>query len=109
MRAESVRQSILLTLLIIGGCVGWRMTKLKDGEVDFRKAGFYRGTSKPLRVAAGALAGLAVTVLLRLLADAIHSIIRAYVSVGIMVVIIGVAAGSVVRGQASLFSSGGQS
>ena len=108
MTAETVRQPILYALLVLGAFGGWRLSKLKDGEVEVSKAGFYRGTNKPMRVAAGAFGGVALTALLRLLADAINSTALAYVSFGVMLVIIGVGAGAILRGQVSFIRSGGK-
>lgn len=106
--ADAVRQPLIYALLVLSSIAGWRMSKLKDGEVDIPKTGFYRGTSKPMRVAAGAVAGVASAVLLRLLADVTDSTVLAYVAVGVMIVNIGVAAGAILFGQVSFVRSGGK-
>ena len=76
--ADAGGQPLIYALLALGALAGWRMSKLKDGEVDIPKTGFSRGTSKPMRVAAGAFAGVASAVLLRLLADVTDSTALAY-------------------------------
>jgi hypothetical protein len=80
---------------------GARLSKTKPGQVSVPVTGFFRGTTKTLRVAAGGLAGTAVAGLLTALADYLNSTPLAYLSVGICVLSIGVAWGAMFLGRAS--------
>ena len=102
---EAMFQLSLYLLVAFGAFSGWRMST-KDGETEIPKTGFYRGTSKSIRVGVGAFAAAAGAFLLRLFADAIDSRGLAYVSVGLIAVLLGIGAGSILLGSISLARSG---
>ena len=85
--------------LFLSGCwIGWRLSRLREGEVSVPPKGFARGTSKPVRVFAGAFGAAVAAFLLSLLANRLGSTPLAYVAVAIIAPSIGVGWGAVIRG-----------
>ena len=98
MNANNLGPPISLAIFAFGIWVGWRLSRLKVGEIDVRTAGFGRGTSKVLRVGSAAFFGALLGVLLRAISEQIDSRPLAFIAVWTVTVCIGVGWGAGIRG-----------
>jgi hypothetical protein len=103
MNADQFGPPISLGLYLTGAWIGWRMSKLKKGEVSVPTQGLGRGASKPLRVFGGAFGWALLGVGLGFLAWHFDSTLLAYVAVAIVAPSIGVGHGAVMRGWLGFF------
>ena len=98
MNEDQLGPPISFALFLTGIWIGWRMARVRTGEVSVATQGFGRGASKPLRIGAAAFGAALAAFLLRLLSERLHSMALAYVAVAIVAVSIGVGWGAVIRG-----------
>jgi hypothetical protein len=96
---------ISFALYLIGAWIGWRMSKLRQGEISVPTQGFGRGAAKPLRIFGGAFLAALAGVGLRVLGWYLDSRLLAYVSVAIIAPTIGVGHGAVMRGWLGFFGN----
>jgi hypothetical protein len=97
MNADIAGPPVSFALFLTGIWIGWRMARLREGEVSIPTHGFGRGAAKPFRIAAAFGATLA-GVLLGFISEQVNSIVLGYVAVAIVAVSIGVGWGAGIRG-----------
>lgn len=91
-------QTLPMAALLLGLVAGWNLSRSEPGMSSGRTDGFFRGTTKPLRVAAGAFGGASVGFSLRLLGEYLNMTPLVYLAVAIVGVSIGVGGGAIIRG-----------
>lgn len=88
----------LVALYLAGVWIGWRISKLKPGEVFIPTHGFGRGTPKPLRVGTGAFGTAAIGVGVGVVATQLDSQLLYYLAVAIVGASISVGHGALMGG-----------
>ena len=89
---------ISITLYLTGAWLGWRISKLRDGEVSPQSQGFWRPASKQARIFVRAGGVMAIGATLSFLAWHLDSRLVAFIGFFIGVASCGVAHGAGLRG-----------
>jgi hypothetical protein len=98
MNENQLGPPLVFALFLTGVWIGWRATRLKEGEIPIPTQGFGRGAPKPLRIGAAGFGVALAGVLLRLLSLQLDSLPLAYIAVAIVAVGIGVGWGAAICG-----------
>ena len=93
---DYVGPPLMCLLLLCGGWFGWRIVD-RDHE-PIPTTGFYRGSTKAVRVCAASFAAIAVAGLLRLLSEHLESDVLGWASISVIALSMGVFAGAHTRG-----------
>ena len=98
MNAHLLGPPVLFAVFLCGIRIGWRLSRLKTGDIDVPTQGFSRGASKALRVSAGAIGAALVGGPIGFLAQQVDSTFLAYVAVAIVATCIGIVWGAMMQG-----------